>query len=50
MAPAKTHMPNSKCCNFGTDSDIELKFEEFSYLIDMFMYTKNEQILIWWAT
>ena len=46
MAAAKTclplKMPISKCCNSGTNNDIELKFGEFSYLMDMFMCTKIE--------
>ena len=41
-------MPTSKCCNSGTNNDIELKVGEFSYLMDMFMCTKHEQILRWW--
>ena len=54
MAATKTclrqKMPTSKCCNSGTDNDIELKFGDFSYLMDMFMCTNNEQILRWWGT
>ena len=54
MAAAKTclplKMPTSKCCNCGTNNDLELKFGEFSYLMDMFMCTKNEQILRCWIT
>ena len=37
-----SEMPTSKCCNSGTNNDIELKFGEFSFLIDMFMHTKSE--------
>ena len=54
MAATKTCLPlkmaTSKYCNSGTSNDIELKFGEFSYLMDMFMCTKNEQILRWWVT
>ena len=54
MAAAKTclplKMPTSKCCNSGPNNDIELIFEEFSYLMYMFMCTKIEQILRWWVT
>ena len=41
---------NFKFCNSGTNNDIELKFGEIPYLMDMFMCTKNEQILRWWVT
>ena len=41
----RLEMPTSKWCNSGTDNDIELKFGDFSYLMDMFMCTKIEQIL-----
>ena len=34
-------MPTSKCCNSGTNNNIELKFGEFSYLMDMSMCTNN---------
>ena len=54
MAAAKTclrlKMPTSKCCNSGTDNDIEQKFGDFSYLLDMLMCNKNERILRWWVT
>ena len=43
-------MQTSKWCNSGIDNDIELKFGDFSYLMDIFMCTKNEQILRWWVT
>ena len=43
-------MPISKYGNSGSNNDIELKVGEFSYLMDLFMCTKNEQILRWWAT
>ena len=32
------------------DNDTELKFGDFSCLMDMFMCTKNEQLLRWWVT
>ena len=47
MAAAETclplKMPTSKCCHSGTDNDIELKIGDISYLMDMFMYTKNSK-------
>ena len=43
-------MPTSKWCNSGTDNDIGLKFGDFSYLMDIFLCTKNEQILRYWVT
>ena len=43
-------MSTSKCCNSGTNYDTELKFEGFSYLVDMFMFTINEKILRRWVT
>ena len=54
MAAAKIFLPLKKpssiCCNSGTDNDIELNFGDFSYLMDIFMCTTNEQILRWWVT
>ena len=48
MADAKKCLPlnasTSKYCNSGTNYDTELKSWDFSYLIDMFMCTKNEKL------
>ena len=53
MVAAKACLPlkmsTSKCCNSKTGNGIELKLGDFSYLMDMSMCTKTEQILRWWV-